>query len=169
MATINVELDVDGITEGIAQFRKSLKKFSEDLEALRDEPKKDQPKKEEFVTVTDGWRGSLKLKECWIDGVHLTEGNSIELIARWNSLFCYFNNGGIRYTRNFKFRPFSPDRPPSVDWPLETDGGVRYFSGYSEGELMFFCDGETSLQKGDVFPSRITDKLEFLNIEPVEG
>ena len=139
--------------------------------------------KEKFITVTDGWRGPLKLKECWVRDEANDEWlklEDVELLARDDKLrgrYGVICNGHSyrQYTsyKHLKFRPFSIENPPPIDWPLiskswDRDDNIRYFAGYS---------GENGLECGYHINGRTSETSEgighcnhpiFLNIEPVE-
>lgn len=136
--------------------------------------------KEEFVTVTDGFRGSLELKECWVRDHEDNEWELIEnaeLLCRENDRnypYILLNSGKSNCLRKYlKFHPFSPENPPPVDWLCEVwDEGSntkrkRYFKYYHEdgSRAITYTDGSTS-QSGDT--GTAWNHHKFLNIESVE-
>lgn len=160
----------------------SVKIWEKDGELNLMKVEKEQPKKEEFVTITDGFHktcGSLKLKECWVtcgaNSMVWRKEENIELIARTKNesfpfLYLSENEGRVNSAQFFKFRPFSPDNPPPVDWPLysnqwDEDDKERHFAGYSGENCGYYIDGRSSINtKGVAYCNHPT----FLNIEPVE-
>lgn len=127
--------------------------------------------KEEFITVTDGWRGSLKLKECWVTN-NVNNGylvlENVELLARLNHDYIIIDEQGVIVLYKYlKFRPFSPENPPPADWLCEVDAQRRYFDSFynKEGGIAYYAEGRTSLNSTGCYS---TSDYKFLNIEPVE-
>lgn len=165
--------EIKEITKKLIAIGLTIAEINDELAELHTEVVK-----EEFVTVTDGWRGSLKLKECWVlnnppYGVWEKEEN-VEIVARvkgaGRSYKIISNNKTVDEVYYLKFRPFSPENPPPVDWPIrvEAQGNkIRYFKGYNRSTIEFWSGGMTSKTSGP-FGCAFVGKCEFLNIEPVE-
>jgi len=158
---------MDELEERFDLLDRSIANLRDDLENIREEEKE-----EEFVTVIDGWRGSLKLKECWVRvGANLESMEDLELLARKGEwFFCLAENGVMKGHRNLKFKPFSKENPPPVDWPVELpDGAVRYTTGHmdSKNHIHVFQGGRTSTStlEGQV---AVWAKYKFLNLGKVE-
>lgn len=133
--------------------------------------------KEEFITVIDGWRGSLKLKECWVKdsfGESWYRRGDFELLARDDlstNPFKVLNNHNVLGYKHLKFRPFSPENPAPVDWPAMIRGSVSHCANNShktENQYSFYDNGRTSFSGGYGRIIADTDEFKFLNIEPVE-
>lgn len=133
---------------------------------------------EKFITVTNGWRGGLKLKECWVrddkDNRWLVIEN-VELLARRDTSELPFkilrsDTGDMRQDwKHLKFRPFSLEgETPSVDWPVELDScGIFHFAQFEiDGDVSVYYDGTTSLSKATDDICDYSD-FKFLNIEEV--
>jgi hypothetical protein len=162
--------------------KKSLNKFMQQLKDLETTVQKaidlEEPK-EKFITVTDGFRGGLKLKECWVRDSEYNkwiELYHLEILARVDGTQYPFkalhSNGATGYYKYVKFRPFSPENPPSVDWPVNIGKGkdlrLFHFSDYdSTGGLLCYYNRESSIttESGKEFSP---DIFKFLNIEEVE-
>lgn len=172
------EVVLKEIQEAINKINASVSQLLID-ECVKMEDEK-EPEKKEFVTVTDGWRGSLKLKECWVkDYKHNDDWErieNIELIARHESeydgdKFAYISkHNRVCFAKELKFRPFSPENPPPVDWPVGVDGSkIRYAVGrYSNNGIIVYDSGRTSLTGWGALSTSSYLNYEFQNIEPVE-
>ena len=134
--------------------------------------------KEKYITVADGFRGSLRLKYCCVKFHEDQEGwdkmFDVEIVVRCSSLnmpYVVRFKGEPRMTsaKYLKFKPFSPENPPSVDWPVKNKSGyTSHFSHYVGDSIRVYVDGRTSLSNLSIEDRATNSGFTFLNIEEVK-
>jgi hypothetical protein len=157
--------------EDIEQAQKTFEKLKSEYEK----------QKEEWVTVTDGFRGSLK-RDFWVKNNGGNAWQQIkdgELFARKdygsnNSRYIYVDgNNNTAFTPYLKFKPFTIENPPPVDWPCNVGDNdceeiSSFFSCVENEEFRYFLGGKPSRTN----QAELTNKWKFvkwLNIEKVEA
>ena len=160
----------------LKEVKKMQKRQIDITEQLHDMYKQLSKPEEKFITVVDGWRGSLNLKECWVKKDSSKEDWVLligaELICResrndWPYKILHSSRCVSAYTY-LKFRQFSPENPPSVDWPVLNYITNQHFSHFNEsGGCVVYGSGKSSLTQEKPTLTLHRD-YQFLNIEEVD-
>ena len=153
----------------LKELEAKYKEMGAEIEALKKQDK-------EWVTVTDGFRGSLK-RDFWVQnsvGAWKTL-TGFELIARndcenFTPYLLLGEDGRHEHYKELKFKPFTIENPPPVDWlcTFEKGGMPIRFADTCGGLYRYFDAGRCSHNHLAYFTHKEVNPI-WLNIEKVEG